>query len=210
MNKRIGVLVFVLLVSYGSIGWLRSGIRSTVPPKGVDLSTVPLEIDGWSGEETEIRDDTVQVLAAQSHINRLYRNDMGQIIALHLADWANSDTIIAAPHHPQVCYPAAGWSVVERRAVEVESAAGTIPMELILFQKDQQRVVTAHWFQVGEVAFHSHDGFQSQRHRFWGTGAWPHTTKFLLQTGAASLDVGQEVLTGFAPSVAEAVATAEG
>ena len=206
MNKRI-VLVFGLFaISYSLVSWF-SAKPETALESRIDLSVTPLELDGWRGEDVEIRDDTIQVLKSDSFINRTYRDGLGREMSIHIANWLNPDTISAAPHHPEICYPAAGWEIRERRTVQLATKAGEIPMELILFQRGQQRVVTGHWFQVGDLAFVSSDGFQKERHRFWGKRAWPSTTKFLLQTVASSTNAAEDRLKEFAKLVAEEFAT---
>lgn len=209
MNSRIALLFGLLSVSYLLITWIGSGSDLALGPN-VDLSRIPNTIDGWVGREVEIPDDTVQVMQASQHVNRLYRGETGQDISMHVANWSNKETISAAPHHPEVCYPAAGWTIQERRTSQITTDAGDIPIELISYQKGQQRVVTCHWFQVADIYFVSLDGFQRQRHRFWGTKAWPSTTKILLQTVAPTVDAAEERLKGFARRVADELAKATG
>jgi len=209
MNKRIALLFGLLAVSYVLISWIGSGSNVAAGPK-VDLSVLPLALDGWVGEEVEIRDDTVQILKADGFINRVYHDSSGREISIHVANWLNAETISAAPHHPEICYPAAGWEIRERRTTQLTTAAGDIPIELISFQKGQQRVVSGHWFQVADIRFVSSDGFQRQRHRFWGKKAWPSTTKFLLQTVAPSVDAAEERLKGFATLIANELAKEHG
>ncbi len=175
MNSRIVLLFGLLAVSYVVITWVGSGANFAIAPK-VDLSALPKTIDGWVGEDVEIPDDTVQVMQANQYVNRVYRDTKGQEISMHVANWLNEVTISAAPHHPEICYPAAGWTIQERRTSQITTDAGVLPIELISFQKGQKRVVTCHWFQVADVYFFSTDGFQRQRHRFWGMKAWPSTT----------------------------------
>ncbi len=202
MNKRIALLFGLLAISYVLVSWIGSGSDAGAEAK-VELSVIPMELDGWRGENVEIRDDTVQVLKANSFINRVYHDSSGREISMHIANWANAETISAAPHHPEICYPAAGWEIRERRTIPVSVMAGEFPIELISFQKGQQRVVSAHWFKVSDVYFVSYDGFQRQRHRFWGKKAWPNTTKFLLQTVAPSVDAAEDRLKNFAKLVAD-------
>ncbi|MCY2978682.1 MAG: EpsI family protein [Planctomycetota bacterium] len=205
MKSRIVLLFVLLAASYGLITWVESGSGLAIAPN-VDLSAFPQTIDGWVGEDIEIPDDTVQVMQADQYVNRVYRDAMGQEISMHVANWLNKVTISEAPHHPEICYPAAGWVIQERRTTQIKTAAGDIPMELISYQKGQKRVVSCHWFQVADVYFYSSSGFQRQRHRFWGMKAWPSTTKILLQTGAPTVDSAKERLEGFATLIANELA----
>lgn len=201
MNIRIALLFGLLAFSYAMISWIGYGADAASGPK-VDLSFISTTLNEWEGEDIEIPDDTVQVMKADQYINRLYRGSGGREVHIHMASWLNKETISAAPHHPEICYPAAGWKIEDRRTTQITAAAGDIPIELILFERDQRRVVTCHWFQVADVSFVSHDGFQSQRHRFWGKKAWPSTTKILLQTAASSLSAAESQLKDIATLIA--------
>jgi EpsI family protein len=201
MNIRIALLFGLLAFSYAMITWIGSGADAVVSHK-VDLSVISTTLNEWEGEDIDIPDDTVQVMKADQYINRTYRDASGRTMFMHVANWSNKETISPAPHHPEICYPSAGWKIEDRRTTQITTAAGDIPIELILFQKDQTRVVTGHWFQVADVCFVSSDGFQRHRHRFWGKNAWPSTTKILLSIAANSVGAAENRLKDFATLIA--------
>ena len=206
MNKRIVLLFACLAVSYVSVVLIGSG-KDASAVTDVDLTSIPTEIDGWVGSEVEISDDTVKVLNTHSFINRIYREPTGTAISLHIANWTNPVTITSAPHHPETCYAGAGWSVIARRTTGFSTVKGKVPIELILFRKGQQYVVTGHWFRTGDVTYIDSKGFQSQRRRFWGSKSWPNTTKFLIQVGAPSLDAAEASIVKFATKIENRIAS---
>ncbi len=63
------------------------------------------------------------------------------------------------------------------------------------------RIVTGHWFQVGELQFVSDAGFRSQRQRLWGAKSWPATHKFLLQIISPTLQAAENPLSDIAAMV---------
>ncbi|MEI7457925.1 MAG: exosortase C-terminal domain/associated protein EpsI [Pirellula sp.] len=210
MNSRIALLFGLLAVGYVLITWVGSGPSLAIDPK-VDLSTFPQTIDGWIGSNVEIPDDTVQVMQANQHLNRIYRDATGQEISLHVANWLNKETFSETPHHPEICYPGAGWAIQERRTTQITTENGVIiPVEIISFQKGQKRVATCHWFQVADIYFFSTDGYKRQRYRFWGKKAWPSTTKVLLQTVSPTVDLAEERLKAFAALIANELAKQHG
>lgn len=206
---RLIVWLACLVVFAGSVAWMRSGGSRQPDMPTIALDTLPLELAGYQGQDVAIHDETVRVLHAHSHINRIYRDSLGRALALHAADWLNADAISPAPHHPQVCYPAAGWEIVERRTVVLPrqqlSGDEGWPLELIRFQQAGQSVVTAHWFQVGEIAFVDEAGFQAQRLRFVGMRGWPSTLKVLLQLPAPSIDAAEAPLSEFSEAIIDAL-----
>ncbi len=196
---RLLALAVVFVVSFSAVAWIRS--RSVGNQETSVLSmdkAIPSRMGDWQGEDQSIEDETIRVMNAYSFVNRVYRNSSGDVVSMHGANWLNLEGMHPTPHHPEVCYPGAGWTIVDRRTVECVAQSGRFPMELILFEKNRQRVVTAHWFRVGEINFVSEDGFQRERYRFWGSAAWPSTNKFLLQTSASSLNAAEQLLIGFA------------
>jgi EpsI family protein len=158
----------------------------------------------WSGEDIEMMDETVQVMKAHDFINRLYFDDKGRRISLHVAIWVNDGQISPAPHHPTICYPAAGWSIVNRSDTEFLLEGDNRSMELIKFQKDGTGVVTGHWYELGKTTFTTSEGFFKQRMSLMGSRRWPYSVKFLLQTDAATVEQAEPVLRDFAELVRKA------
>jgi EpsI family protein len=201
MKKRGLILLMTLLMSFLSVAWLRSGDDGTVVAPVVDLTVIPAEIDDWQGVDIDLDDKTVVVMGATAYINRIYRDSSNRQIVFHAATWKNAESIAPAPHHPEVCYPGVGWTLLERRSVEVPGPSGPVPMELILFGKGDDRLVTGHWFSVGNATFVDADGFRKQRSLFWGLKYWPNSTKYLLQVAVPNLDTAEGTLVEFAALV---------
>ena len=202
---RIVILAVALVASYAAVGWMRSGYNAVNEQPPVPLTDIPMQLGIWSGEDVELTDDTVQVLNADTMINRVYSDPAGSHISLHSAAWVNVDYASCAPHHPEVCYPAAGWELVERRPSKISTAAGDVPVELIRFRKGEREVISCHWFQMGDVSYTDFDGFQSQRSKFWGAKSWPSTIKFLLTTPQYSIDRAEPALLEFAALLHESL-----
>jgi len=210
VNARTLSFVLLMLFGFGSLGWLQWQSQSKQPkPIGVLEQVIPVKFGEWSSQDLPMEDQTIQVLKAHSFINRLYTRASGASVSLHAANWQNEETIAPAPHHPEVCYPGAGWKILERRMVNCPSDDGEFPMELMLFERNGQRVVTGHWFQTGGLRYAEGSQFQKERHRFWGTRAWPGTEKFLLQCSSATLSSGQEVLLEFTQALLVAMRESE-
>jgi EpsI family protein len=152
----------------------------------------------WSGEEIEIKDETVQVLNAHDFINRSYFDDTGRRVSLHVAIWVNDGHIAPAPHHPTVCYPAAGWSIINRSEAQFVLEGDERSMELVKFQKDGIGVVTGHWYELGKATFTTSEGFFRQRLSLMGSSRWPYSVKVLLQTDATTIEQAEPVLRDFA------------
>ncbi len=180
-----------------AINYANSGYNVRVGEPDLVVTELPFKMARWTGDEQPILDDTVRVLNAHSFINRVYRDDLGREITMHAAVWAKPDLGEIAPHHPEVCYTAAGWQIMSRRIVYANDMRER-PVELISFQKEGNSVVTAHFYQIGDSQFTDGSNLGRQILRLWGRDVWPCTVKVLLQTNASDLDAGQRILMPFA------------
>jgi EpsI family protein len=76
------------------------------------LSDLPMQIDGWRGDESStLPDDVVAKLGVDDYVNRRYVRE-GLPIAAYIGYYGSQrsgDTI----HSPQNCLPGAGWQAVE-------------------------------------------------------------------------------------------------
>lgn len=194
---RAIILAVVLLCSYATVAWVRSGYQVEMRPPEVPLAAVPLQLGDWSGEDVAINDGTVRVIGAHSFINRLYRDPIGREVSFHAAAFTDPEYRASAPHHPQVCYPAAGWEIIERQSSTIQTERGAIPLEHILFQQGSERVVTTHWYQAGDMKFTGSDGPQSLIFRFWGQTESPCIEKFLVQIRQPSIEAAKPIVERF-------------
>lgn len=199
--RRLIVLVAVMLISILTLRWVRSGFETTVSPLQWDLSGIQAASEHWTGKDVPITDDTVRVLGADSHINRLYRDSVGRVVAFHVAVWSDPEYCAGTPHHPEECYRAAGWEIMQRRNATWNLEIGEVPVELIAFQKGQEHLITAHWYQMGSYRFTNSSGIYSQAFRLWGKSNWACTEKYLLQTKAQSIDSAEPILHRLASSL---------
>jgi EpsI family protein len=200
---RAIVLAGGLLLSYTAVAFVRSTYQAELLPPAAPMTAIPLQLGECAGREVETADDTVQVMGAHSFINRTYRLPGGHQIVLHAAAFTDPEYIGTAPHHPTVCYPAAGWKIIERQSDTMEVDGEDVPIEWILFQKDAARIVTAHWFRTGEDVFTGSEGFQTQM-ASWGQSTRPCIEKFLVQVAQPSIDRAKPIIQQFLPLVENA------
>ncbi len=71
-----------------------------------DLTSVPLELGQWHGEEVpETNQEVMILLDPEQYVQRLYHNDQGQYIWLSMIGGRSSKPF----HAPDICYDADGW-----------------------------------------------------------------------------------------------------
>lgn len=199
IRNKIIIVAAAIGLSFTSVHWVRSGYKFNVEEPVIDLHTIPLTLGQWRGEDIEIQEETLGVLSAHSFIQRLYRDAIGHEISFHAAIWGTPEEVgMAAPHHPEICYPSANWTIMGRRNAEIEGDNLIIPVELIHFQRQSKSIVTAHWYRMGDRCFTSAEEARMQLLSRWGDKSWPCVEKYLLQISQSDIDAGWPVLARFA------------
>jgi EpsI family protein len=116
-------------------------------PSRIPLSTVPMALGSWVGQEsTPLADDVVAQLGVDDYLNRRYAIDGGAPIAVYVGYYASQrqgDTI----HSPQNCLPGAGWRPVFSDRHEVALGAASIPVNRFIIQKGLAREAVFYWYQ---------------------------------------------------------------
>ncbi len=63
-------MVVALAMFRLTMSLVQSGFNAKILEPNFTLSSLPMQLGEWEGSDAEIRDDTVRVLGAQSHLNR--------------------------------------------------------------------------------------------------------------------------------------------
>lgn len=198
-NKRIQFVVLLMGLSFAAVFCVRSGYQFSVMQPPLDLESIPLAFESWRGEDIEVQQETLGVLSASSYIQRRYTDLIGREVSLHAAIWGTVEEVgIAAPHHPEICYPSANWTIMDRQIVEVTTDQAVIPLELIHFQRQSSSLITAHWYRMGDYFFTRRQEARKKLISLWGTKAWPCTEKYLLQTNQDDIETAWPLLSKFA------------
>lgn len=181
--------VAAILVCHAVAEWTGDGYQFDVSAPNRSLDDLPTAIGQWQSSEVDLPVPTVDVIGAEAYINRMYRDDQGAPVGVHLAYWASPEYAAdVAPHHPSRCYTGAGWEILESVRCEVDFETERLPFEMMLVEQNGQRLVTAHWYQMGPFRFTSRTDARGVHRQLWGQAQWPPTLKVLLQTPANSID----------------------
>ena len=194
--------IAAILICQVAVEWIGAGYTFDIVAPKRDLADLPLAFGVRSGTEIPLDPATTNVLGAAGFVNREYTASRQPPVSVHLAYWASPEYFVdVAPHHPKVCYVGAGWEVLDVRYSEIDTDAGRLKMEWMLFQRNDQQLVTAHWYQLGEFRFTSRSDARGVHRQLWGTAQWPPTLKVLLQTPAGSIDAAMPVIEAIAADV---------
>jgi EpsI family protein len=151
-NARTGSLRFVMAAAVMLItaAGLQARPRDEFVPAYPPLSSLPSQIDGWTGTDETIDQPTLDVLGPGEFLLRDYENQsMAQpFINLYVAYFPtqrSGDTI----HSPSHCLPGAGWIPTSRALVEIARPDGSsFPANRYVVAKGGERQLVLYWFQA--------------------------------------------------------------
>jgi EpsI family protein len=149
-----GRLLVVSLLLLLTTGYLARTMRAEPAVRREALSSCPLILDDWHGQQAPTLDgQTLSLLGVDDYINRIYLGADMHPVSLYVGYYASQregDTM----HSPLNCLPGAGWSPVSvgRIAVPVATAeAGasprTITVNRYVIEKGLDRQLVLYWYQ---------------------------------------------------------------
>jgi len=139
----------VVLLLAGTSLLLFSRGNTDFIPLSVPLSKFPLTIDGWSGSDLQIDQETLDVLGSGDFMSRVYsRGSQSPLISLFIGYFPSQRTGVTI-HSPKNCLPGAGWAFESSRYVDLKDANGKahrVGEYIVSDGEDRQFVV--YWYQA--------------------------------------------------------------
>jgi len=178
-----GVAVLLLIgagVAYRSIGSGLQTILNTPIELPVSLNAVPMNINGWTGQELGIpavTKDYMETNFADDFISRRYTNAPKELWADIYVVYCSSRPAGILGHQPRVCFPAHGWIHDQTVPSEIVSAGGR-PIQCLIHRFHnastyQQVVVLSFYVLNGQITLTERDfaGFFGRRPNLSGDPA---------------------------------------
>ena len=143
MRIRAAIVIVVLAAAgiYGGSAGSAEAVGAREP-----LTTLPLSIAGWRGQEAApLADDVLAQLRVDDYVHREYVRN-GSPVGVYIGYYASQrqgDTI----HSPQNCLPGAGWRPVESAVGDVQAGDRTVKVNQFVIQKGLDRQVVFYWYQ---------------------------------------------------------------
>ena len=130
-------LVTLLLIA-GAISWgfqLREPMAVDTRP----LGELPSQVLAWEGRDVEMEGTVEEILRADQHVQREYFDEAGVRVWMYLGYYG---TLRGgrSEHSPWVCYPAAGWDVLDSHTRKLAIGSGRKILGRAL-----DRQLAAHW-----------------------------------------------------------------
>jgi EpsI family protein len=145
MTSRRLLIAAALMMAAG--GFLRILSAADLVPEASALSALPLQIDGWRGQDLGRLDhDTEAVLQADTYLLRRYTREgvPADLFIAYYATQRSGHTI----HSPLNCLPGTGWEWVDRRRERVTVRAGhDIEINANIARKNGEQDLVYYWYQ---------------------------------------------------------------
>jgi EpsI family protein len=129
---------FLMLVSTAAYRILAAHLEAPVnttsmPPDA--LERLPLQIGDWTGQKVPLDEAIVRATDTEAHINRRYsRHNASEYILLYVAYGVRARDLM--PHRPEVCYTGAGWTLIDKRSMELPLSDGMkLPCNVFQFSR---------------------------------------------------------------------------
>jgi EpsI family protein len=141
MNRRYGVIILLLLVAWAA----RLHLGAPEPAgDAASLSLFPAALGSWSGQDSPLEPDVVQVAAVDDYLNRSYHSG-NAAVGLYVG-YYKSQRQGEALHSPMQCLPGAGWEPMKTESIEV----GITPDDInkLVVQKGVDQMLVLYWYQT--------------------------------------------------------------
>jgi exosortase D (VPLPA-CTERM-specific) len=130
---------------------LQAHSRTEYFPPRAPLSSLPSQIDGWTGTDNALDQQTLDILGPGEFLVRDYENasqPQSPWINLYIAYFPTQkagDTI----HSPQHCLPGAGWVPTSREVVRIMGPdRSSFPANRYVVANAEDRRLVLYWFQA--------------------------------------------------------------
>jgi exosortase D (VPLPA-CTERM-specific) len=142
-------LVPAALMLVTAVG-LQAHSQDEVFPHRQPLSSLPAQLDGWTGTDETLDQQTLDILGPGEFLVRDYE-DASQpqpwvnLFIAYFPSQKMGDTI----HSPNHCLPGAGWVPTLRDVVQLKAPNGTsFPVNRYVVSKAGDRQIVLYWFQA--------------------------------------------------------------
>lgn len=138
------VALALLLLSGGILVWsvqLRPALLVDTAP----LAALPAEFAGWRARaDIPLETDVERMLRADFNLQRVYEHAGGDPVGLYIG-YYGTERGGRPEHTPELCYPMAGFSILESRTVSIDRARGLRANEFLV-ERSGQRQLVQFWY----------------------------------------------------------------
>lgn len=141
---------FLAAALIGGTGLLlraRSGAEEI--PSRQPVSQFPRDVNGWTGRDVQLTEDTLRILGAGEFLQRIYRRNPTEPYIDFFLAYFPTQRAGSTWHSPQNCLPGSGWAPMEftRRTLQLPDGR-TFHMNQYIIAKGSERQLVFYWYQA--------------------------------------------------------------
>jgi EpsI family protein len=185
---RLAVIIgLVLVVQFGFWVVQRGLALPTVAMPSWQLDDLPRQWDAWRGKDEVLDEKMAKEIfvgtGAAKAINRVYEDDKGHQVSLHMALYSDLDAGVY--HSPLNCYRSSGWRLIEDQRLPLKTPGRPeVLVSVSAWEKDGEKALVVFWYELGDHILFERFDLGKVRWVMRGQAAWPPLVKVLLHASS--------------------------
>jgi len=143
--KEKRILVACILISLAALFTYKLRYGRAEVQSLPRLDSVPLDSQGWRGQDFPLDEKTSEILGADFNLNRRYTNGEGQTVWLFLS-YFKDQRYGSQIHSPQNCLPGSGWAIAQKEMVVLDTGKDRLQSRFLKTTKGENEVKVYYWF----------------------------------------------------------------
>lgn len=203
------ILMLAFGLTYHALA-ARLGVSTTISSIVPEVvQHLPMQIGSWTGQDVPLDEAIVRATGTDAHINRRYSRRNGlESVSLYVACGVNARNLMV--HRPEICYIGAGWTLMNRRSVELPLNDGTrLPCSVLDFSRgglNTNQVTALYYFIVDGQCCGDVSLLQSRAWLGSGTVRYVAQVQIVVSTTAnLTADSAERIVSDFAVESASSI-----
>ena len=145
INLRAYLLSFILMLAT-LLAILLIAQRGVPMVTRTNLEHLPMQIGAYSATVDSFPDSVYEVLDADFHLYRHYRDPQGNVISLYIGYYGTAKGGRTG-HNPYACLPGAGWGITQTDTITLTDGKRNVGVNALVAQKGNVYETVLHWYQ---------------------------------------------------------------
>jgi EpsI family protein len=143
-NRFQTAALALLLLIGGALAWSVQ-LRLALVVDTTPLAELPREIAGWrASADVPLETDVERMLRADFNLQRIYELRGVEPVGLYVG-YYGTERGGRPEHTPDVCYPTAGFAIVDRQIVSIDRKRGLRAIEFLV-EREGRRQLVQFWY----------------------------------------------------------------
>jgi EpsI family protein len=202
--------VIGLVLAAEFVSWVvkRSIALPAVEMPSWEPTDVPRQLDTWHGKDEALDERIFVGTGADKAINRIYEDDRGHQVSLHMAIFSDFDAGVY--HSPGNCYRSSGWRLIEEERVPLKTPhRPEILVSVATWEKDGEKALVVFWYELGDYTLFERFDLGKVRWAMRGRATWPPLVKVLLHAATSDPQAARPQVMEFAEQLREWIGHSE-